>query len=440
VVSQAKHNGARTSTYEESVSWLYGLQKLGIKFGLSKTSNLLRAFGNPHLGKKYVHIAGTNGKGSVGALLESILVKSGYTVGLYTSPHLVSLTERFRINREPIAKGEAASLIDEIRRVIDERELPTFFELTTTMALIYFSRARTDIGIVEVGMGGRLDATNVIRPTVSIVTNIGCDHREFLGNHLVDIAQEKAGIIKSGVDVVTGISQPTIIKLFESWCNERGAPLWRVGRHVHYRRLPSGLLAYYGLKGRYQNLEVGLRGRFQFRNAALALLTLELLERKGLTIPGEAVRLGLADPLWPGRLEKVSAEPTVVLDGAHNAPAMRSLAHAVVSEFDFRELILVLGVMGDKDIPNILKPIVPLAGKVIYTKATYHRAADPRLLMEFGKEFGKAAEICPTVPGAIDRARSLAGKRDLILITGSLYVVGEAKSYLDPARYPTEDI
>ena len=440
MVSQAKHNGVRTSTYEESVSWLYGLQKLGIKFGLSKTSNLLRAFGNPHLGKKYVHIAGTNGKGSVGALLESILVKAGYTVGLYTSPHLVSLTERFRINREPIAKGEAASLIDEIRGVIDERELPTFFELTTTMALIYFSRARIDIGIVEVGMGGRLDATNVIRPTVSIVTNIGCDHREFLGNHLVDIAQEKAGIIKSGVDVVTGISQPTIIKLFESWCNERGAPLWRVGRHVHYRRLPSGLLAYYGLKERYQNLEVGLRGRFQFRNAALALLTLELLERKGLTIPGEAVSLGLADPLWPGRLEKVSAEPTVVLDGAHNAPAMRSLAHAVVSEFDFRELILVLGVMGDKDIPNILKPIVPLADKVIYTKAAYHRAADPRLLMEFGKGFGKAAEICPTVPGAIDRARSLAGKRDLILITGSLYVVGEAKSYLDAARYPREDI
>lgn len=440
MVSQAKHNGARASTYEELVSWLYSLQKLGIKFGLSKTSNLLAAFGNPHLGQKYVHIAGTNGKGSVGALLESVLVKSGYTVGLYTSPHLVSFTERFRINREPLAKGEAASLIGKLRKVINEGELPTFFELTTAMALIYFFRARIDIGIVEVGMGGRLDATNVIRPTVSVVTNIGLDHREFLGNHLVDIAREKAGIIKGGVDVITGVSQPAMIKLFESWCKERGSPLWRVGHHVHYRRLPSGLMGYYGLKRRYRNLELGLRGKFQLRNAALALLTLEILERKGFTIPQEAVRLGLANPLWPGRLETVSIEPTVVLDGAHNPSAIRSLAHAVVSEFEFRELILVLGVMGDKDISNILKGILPLADKVIYTRATYHRAANPRLLMEFGKGFGKAGEIYPTVPAAIDRARSLAHKRDLILITGSLYVVGEAKSYLDPVRYPMEEI
>jgi dihydrofolate synthase/folylpolyglutamate synthase len=401
---------------------------------------LLKAFGNPHLGQRYIHIAGTNGKGSVGALLESVLIKSGLKVGLYTSPHLVSLTERFRINRERIEKNEAVSLIKELRGVIGDKELPTFFELTTAMALIYFSRSGVDIGIVEVGMGGRLDATNVITPMVSVITSIGLDHREFLGNHIVDIAKEKGGIIKDGVDVVTGVSQPSIVRLFESRCKESSAPFWRIGHHVRYRRLPSGLLGYYGLRKRHKNLRLGLDGRFQFRNAALALLTLEILETKGLTIPDKAVRSGLADPLWPGRLERVSSEPTIILDGAHNPSAMRSLAHAIKNDFDFRQLIVVLGIMGDKDIANILKGILPLASKVLYTRATYHRAADPHILMEQGKRFGKTGEVHVTIPAAIDRARNLADKEDLILITGSLYTVGEAKSYLDPENYPTEDI
>jgi len=440
VAGQAKHGEMQDFSYRESVSWLYGLQKLGVKFGLSKTSNLLKAFGNPHRGQRYIHIAGTNGKGSVGALLESVLIKSGLKVGLYTSPHLVSFTERFRINREGMEKKEVAPLIKELKEVIEDREPPTFFELTTAMALIYFSRSGVDIGIVEVGMGGRLDATNVITPMVSVITNIGLDHQEFLGNHILDIAKEKGGIIKKGVAVVTGVTQPSIVRLFESRCKERGAPFWRVGHHVRYRRLPSGLLGYYGLGKRLSNLRIGLNGRFQFRNAALALLTFEILETKGLTIPDEAVRSGLADPSWPGRLETVSFDPAIILDGAHNPSAMRSLAYAIKSDFDFRQLIVVLGIMGDKDIANILKEILPLATRVIYTRATYHRAADPQILMEQGKRFGKTGEVHATIPAAIDRARNLADKRDLILITGSLYTVGEAKSCLDPENYPTEDI
>jgi dihydrofolate synthase/folylpolyglutamate synthase len=440
VAGQAKKGEVGDFSYRESVSWLYSLQKLGIKFGLSKTSNLLKAFGNPHLGQRYIHIAGTNGKGSVGALLESVLIKSGLRVGLYTSPHLVSFTERFRINREDMEKKEAASLIKELKEAIEDREPPTFFELTTAMALIYFSRRGVDMGIIEVGMGGRLDATNVITPMVSVITNIGLDHREFLGNHIVDIAKEKSGIIKEGIAVVTGVNQPAIVRLFESRCRESSAPLWRVGHHVRYRRLPSGLLGYYGLRKRHRDLRLGLNGRFQFRNAALALLTVEILEEKGLTIPDEAVRSGLADPSWPGRLETVSSEPRIILDGAHNPSAMRSLAYAIKSDFDFRQLIVVLGILGDKDIANILKGILPLASKVIYTRATYHRAADPHILMEQGKRFGKTGEVHVTIPAAIDRARNLADKRDLILITGSLYTVGEAKSCIDPENYPTEDI
>jgi len=440
VVSQAKDMGRRCFSYKESVSWLYSLQKFGIKFGLSKTSKLLKAFGNPHLGQRYIHIAGTNGKGSVGAMLESILMKSGLKVGFYSSPHLVSFAERFRINRELIKKDQAASLIRELKGVASRKEPPTFFELTTAMAFIYFFRNDIDVGIVEVGMGGRLDATNVIAPMVSVITNIGLEHREFLGDTIIDIAKEKGGIIKEGVELATAVNQPSVISLFDSLCREKGAPFWRVGHDVLYRRLPSGLLEYRGLRNRYKNVELGLEGRFQYRNAALALLTSEILRGKALGISEEAIRSGLADLKWPGRLEKVSSDPTIILDGAHNPSAMRSLAYSIRSDFDFGQLILVLGVMEDKDISNILKGILPVANRVIYTRPTYCRAADPQYLMDMAKEFGKAGEVRSPIAAAIDRARDLADKRDLILITGSLFTVGEVKSYLDPTAYPIEDI
>ena len=440
MVSQAEDMSRQDFSYRELVSWLYSLQRFGIKFGLSKTSNLLKAFGNPHRGPRYIHIAGTNGKGSVGAMLESMLMKSGLKVAFYSSPHLVSFTERFRINREHIKKNQAALLIRELKRAIRQEEPPTFFELTTAMALIYFFRSHVDLGIIEVGMGGRLDATNVITPMVSIITTIGLEHREFLGNTIMDIAKEKGGIIKEGIDVVTAVNQPCVVSLLESLCRQRGAPFWRVGHDVRYRRLPSGLLGYYGLRKRFKNLELGLKGRFQYRNAALALLTVEILQRKGLIVSDEAIRLGLADPIWHGRLEEVSSNPTIILDGAHNPSAMRSLAHSIVSDFNFRQLILVFGVMEDKDITSILKEIVPLATRVIYTRPTYYRAANPACVMDMAKEFGKAGEIGLPLSTAIERARDLADEGDLILITGSLFTVGEAKSYLDPIGHPIEDI
>ncbi len=438
--SQAKDTGRHHFSYKETVSWLYSLQELGVKFGLSKTLNLLKAFDDPHLGQRYIHIAGTNGKGSVGAMLESILMKAGLKVGFYSSPHLVNFTERFRINREFIKKDQTASLIRGLKGVVSQKEVPTFFELTTAMALIYFFRNNIDVGIVEVGMGGRLDATNVITPMVSIITNIGLEHQEFLGDSIIDIAREKGGIIKDGIDLVTAVNQPPVINLFDSLCKKKRALFWRVGHNIHYRRSSSGLLDYYGLRTRYKDLQLGLKGRFQYRNAALALLALEILKGKGLTVSDEAIRLGLADLMWPGRLERVSSDPTIILDGAHNPSAMRSLAYTIENDFDFDQLILVLGVMEDKDISNILKEILPLANRVIYTRPTYYRAADPQYLMDMAKGFGRAGEAHFSIPEAVDRARNLAEKRDLILITGSLFTVGEVKSYLDPITYPIEDI
>ncbi|MBW1613423.1 MAG: bifunctional folylpolyglutamate synthase/dihydrofolate synthase [Deltaproteobacteria bacterium] len=431
---------SKNVSYKESVSWLFGLQKYGIKFGLSKTANLLKAFGNPHRNRRYIHIAGTNGKGSVGAMLESILMQTGLKVGFYTSPHLVSFTERFRINRELITKDQAASIISEIYEITSPKEPPTFFELTTAMTLLYFFRKDVDISIIEVGMGGRLDATNVIDPMLSIITNIGLDHQHFLGDTIIDIAKEKGGIIKKEVDLVTAVDQPPVVKLFESLCKKKGAPFWRVGKHARYRRLPSGLLGYYGLQDRFTNLTLGLKGRFQHRNAALALLAVEILKRKGISISDEAIQLGLADPLWPGRLEEVSSDPTIILDGAHNPSAMRSIAQTIGNDFHFEKLILLLGIMEDKDISNIFREIFPLADKIIYTRPTYYRAANPQYLMDVAKKFGKGGEVHFPLSKAIERARDLADKKDLILITGSLFTVGEAKSYFDPIHYPREDI
>jgi dihydrofolate synthase/folylpolyglutamate synthase len=427
-------------SYKESVSWLYSLQKYGIKFGLSKTTNLLKAFGNPHHNQHYIHIAGTNGKGSVGAMLEAILLQAGLKVGFYTSPHLVSFTERFRINRESIPKDTAASLIREIKEVINHKEPPTFFEFTTAMTLLYFSREVVDISIIEAGMGGRLDATNVITPMVSIITTIGLDHQHFLGDTIIAIAKEKGGIIKKGVDLITAVHQPAVVSLLTSLCKKHGAPFWRVGQHARYRRLPSGLLGYYGLHNRFTNLTLGLKGRFQHRNAVLALLALEILKRKGITISDEAIQGGLADPLWPGRLEEVASHPTIILDGAHNPSAMRSLAQAIGNDFDFKKLIVVVGIMEDKDIKHILAEIVPLAYRVIYTRPAYYRAANPHYLIDVAKKFGKDGEVHFPLSKAIERARELADTKDLIVITGSLFTVGEAKSYLDPIHYPREDV
>jgi len=440
MVSQAKDADSGKRGYEAALFKLYRLQKYGIKFGLSKTSNLLKAFGEPHRGRQYIHIAGTNGKGSVGAMLESVLMKSGRKVGFFTSPHLVSFTERFRLNKANIDRNQAAALINEVYEAADKNELPTFFEITTAMALIYFARSKADIGIMEVGMGGRLDATNVITPLVSVITNIGMDHSQYLGQTILDIAKEKAGIIKPGIDVVTGVNQLSVRQLLDSRCREKGAPLWRLGHDARYRRSASGLFSYYGIRENYTDLALGLKGRFQYRNAALCLLVLEILKEKGITVSEEDIRLGLLDPFWPGRFEVVSSRPTIVLDGAHNIAAMRSLADSIKREFDFKDLVLVLGIMADKDIPHIMRQIVPLADRIVFTRPAYYRAAEPQRLLQVAQEFGWSGEVCSPLSAAIEKAKNLADERDLILVTGSLFTVGEAKSYLDPIRYPEEQV
>jgi dihydrofolate synthase / folylpolyglutamate synthase len=359
-------------------------------------------------------------------------------VGLYSSPHLVRFTERFRINGEEIPQDTAAGLIDELRRAFAPEAPPTFFEATTAMAFIYFAREKTDIAIMEVGMGGRLDATNVIMPLVCGITNISLEHQEFLGNRLVDIAKEKGGIIKEGVDVVTAAAQPHVVRTIEAIAAERGAPLWRVGKDIRYRTTASGL-HYRGLGLRMRGLRLGLVGMLQTRNAALALGLIERLMEKGVRVSEEEIRNGLEHTVWPGRMQIVGTNPTILLDGAHNPGALRVLARSIKAGFRYRRLILVIGVMADKDICEMMRIIVPLADYLICTRPLYYRAADPEVLMKEAAPLGKPGETVLLLTDALTMARKIAGPDDLIVVCGSLFTVGEALTYFDPETYRSDN-
>jgi len=429
----------KTGSYKEAVQYLYGLQKYGIKFGLSKTSNIMKALGNPHKGQRYIHVAGTNGKGSVSAMLESILMKAGMKVGFYSSPHLVRFTERFRINRKEISRARTVELVNELRGAIDPSEPPTFFEAVTAMSLSLFAEEETDIAIMEVGMGGRLDATNVIRPVVSVITNISLEHQDFLGKRLLDIAGEKAGIIKRGVDLVTGATQPSVINLFKDKCEAQKAVFRRVGKDFRYRS--NGIeIDYFGMRRVLRGLSPGLIGRYQGRNAALALAVTEVLETKGCRISEEDIRAGLKETSWPGRLQIISRDPLVVVDGAHNPGGARQLADSITAGFSYKRLIAVMGIMGDKDINNIIRLISPVADYIICTRPDYYRAADPGRIMNEVSGLGKKGEVVDSLAGAIEKAKAVASSRDLILITGSLFTVGEALSLLDPVKFRSDNI
>ncbi|MBW1680706.1 MAG: bifunctional folylpolyglutamate synthase/dihydrofolate synthase [Deltaproteobacteria bacterium] len=420
--------------YVTNVRYLYSLQKFGIKLGLSKTITMLERMGNPHLGRRYVHIGGTNGKGSVGAFMASVLHEAGLKVGLYTSPHLVRFTERFRINGREMERRQASALIQELRRVMDPQDPPTYFETTTVMALLHFARNGTDIDVMEVGMGGRLDATNVITPLVSVITNISAEHREYLGSGILQIAAEKAGIIKEGVEVVTGATQPAVVRLFEERCTRLGASLRRLGADARYRLTASGL-HYYGRNRTLGRLAPGLSGDFQARNAALALAALECLEEKGFRLTEQDLREGLRKARWPGRMHRVRERPTVLVDGAHNPAAARTLARALQAGYRYRRLIMVVGIMADKDVGAILRALIAPAHHVIYTRPAYPRAAEPETLREKAAGLGKGGEVVGDLAGALERAMGLAAPEDMVVVCGSLFTAGEALSLLDPEHF-----
>lgn len=415
----------------QAQAWVFDLQKYGIKFGLSSTRNLLARLGLPYEQGHYLHVAGTNGKGSVAAMLSAILTRAGYPVGLFTSPHLVRFEERFRLRDQDITGAGLLDIINQVHEAIDAAEPPTFFEFAAAIAFLYFHQQGAQPVILETGMGGRLDATNIVRPLVSVITNISLDHQYFLGETLGAIAQEKAGIIKEKVPLVTHAHQKRVLDLFRRRCLELQAPMYTGGVDFTTRGRTGGRFSYFGLKQNLEDLGVNLWGRHQYRNAAVALAAVELLQEQGWAVPEEAIREGLAGVRWPGRLERLAQDPRVILDGAHNPAAARSLAQALKNQRLPGRRYLVIGIMADKDIHDILESLLPLAQTVIFTRPRYFRAAPPEDLARRAAPYHLEVLVEPEVSRAVRRARTLAGPQDQVVVTGSLYTVGEALEYFE---------
>ncbi len=414
--------------YKASIDYLYGLQKHGIKFGLNSTEKILSRLGNPEHRLRCIHVGGTNGKGSTAAMLSSILRHHGFRVGLYTSPHLVRFTERFRIDEREAAIGRIFEVFERVRSVLDESEPPTFFEMVTAMAFQYFMEEQVDWAVIEVGMGGRLDATNVIRPEACIITNVSYDHQEFLGSSLASIAREKAGIIKDGIPLITGVKQPVVKGILKATCFGHNAPLYSLGSQFRVRRNPDGSFQYHGMKQRYRMLELNLKGSHQYQNAALALAALEVLEAQDtLILEDGAIREGLLQVSWPGRLEVLQENPLIILDGAHNPHGAESLREALKSCFAFEKLHLVIGIMADKDTRGILRRLLPLAETAIFTQPRYARAERPETLKRMARPYVQKHYVIRDPSAAIAEARAMAAPGDAICITGSLYFAGEVK-------------
>ena len=371
---------------------------------------------------------GPTAKGRSGAMTTSILGRAGYRAGFYTSPHLVSFRERFTIGGDRIGRAEVVRLTERVRSVCAPEEPPTFFEFVTAMAFLYFKERGVDIAVMETGLGGRLDATNVARPLIGVITGIGLEHTEYLGPTLAHVAREKAGIIKPGMTVITGERRPHIRAIFEETARETGGRLLALGRDFKTRRTPDGF-DYWGEKGGMKGLTLGLPGPHQISNAALALSAVEQLGRHGFSITGEHIRAGLQSTSWPGRGEVFPGPPRLMLDGAHNPGAARALA-GMLEQMDYDRLLLVLGIMADKDIRRIMSPLLPLADRVFLTRPEYFRAADPETLAAVVREARGPVECIDRVPEALEAARAAAGPNDLVLVTGSLFTVGEARAYL----------
>ena len=414
-------------SYKNCLNAMYGLRRFGIKLGLSTIRKILKGLGNPQNTYSCVHIAGTNGKGSVASALATILYRSGYKTGLYTSPHLIRFNERIQVNNRPISNKRVTQLYTSIIRTHQGKREPTFFEFATAMALYEFAAQQVDWAIIETGMGGRLDATNIIHPAISIITNISLEHREYLGNSLQQIAGEKAGIIKKRKPVITAIRQKKAFDVVREVAKEKAAPLFRLGTDFKIRRNRKSTFSYYGLENVWHNLRTALPGSHQVENAALALAASELLNRSTTTIGQDSIRKGLSQNHWPGRLEIVSSDPLIILDGAHNLAAARNLAKFLSTNLGGRKLTLVIGILDDKPYKGMLKSLLPLANRVILTQAKSNRALSPQILYKVAQKFNLDSTIISDVVQAVKVAIDTSIPNSVTCIAGSLYVVGEAK-------------
>ncbi|RKX76318.1 MAG: bifunctional folylpolyglutamate synthase/dihydrofolate synthase [Spirochaetes bacterium] len=445
--------------YREAFSFLYGFADYTGQnnipynrqtYNTDRVSLLLEMLDNPQNNFASVHIAGTKGKGSTSAMVESIMRAGGWRTGLFTSPHLHSLREYFRVNGEPLGEEDVAEGVEKIKPFIEKVEGITLFEILTALAFFLFSEQNTDIAIIEALMGGRLDATNVINPIVTAITSISYDHTEMLGNTLSSIAGEKAGIIKPGIPVITAPQKPEALGVIEDRARSIGAPFisisenWELnrqninlqGQSFDLREIGNGRKTSFRIK----DLNIPLLGEHQLINANLAIAIVYELSSRGFTVSEESIRDGLKGVVWPGRLEILSHKPYLIVDGAHNSASVKYLTESLVSLFGETGKTLIFGASTDKDIVEMLENLHPHFHEIILTSSHHKRAEKPEKLLEMLKKLKRNASIAECAEEALKRALKMTEPEELILVTGSLYLVADAReAWFKISDLPLED-
>ena len=435
--------------YEAAVRYLLSLgrelaaptQAAAAKFDLENITVLAERLGHPQRAYPSAHIAGTNGKGSTAAFFESILRTAGFRTGLNTSPHLEKINERIRINGEEISDEAFAETLTRIQILIEEllaagklRAHPTYFECVTAMAFEYFARERVEFAVFEVGLGGRLDATNILSPVVTIITRIDFDHENFLGHSLAEIASEKAGILKPGVPLVLAEQQPEALEVILARAKSLGCPIIEPAKvfHVDRESMHNGSLRARIIEADSHKafaIAPSLPGRFQFQNALNAVAAARLLLNRSFQITDEAITQGIANTVWPGRLEKLQSHPDVYLDGAHNPGAARELAHFLEVNFAGRRIWMLYAALRDKAVDEVAGLLFPHAAEVIFTAPNTSRAISGSQLAEIAGHHAAHFSVIPDAERAFEHALAKAAPQDAIFVTGSLYLVGQLRHY-----------
>ena len=414
--------------YKEALQYIDGVSWLGSRPGLERVTELLEKLGNPQKKLKFVHIAGTNGKGSCAAMLASVLKAAGYRTGLFTSPYLFRFNERMKINGRPIEDEALAEIVTVIRPIADAMaDHPTEFELMTAAALLWYAREKCGAVVLEVGLGGRLDATNVIdAPEAAVIMNIGLDHTAILGGTVEQIAAEKAGIVKPGSDVVLYQQSAGVEAVVREKCAECGAALHTADFSQivpEFDSLEGQVFSYRG-----EPYALPLLGAHQLKNAAVVLETVEVLRRKGWKLPQDAVEHGLYAVSWPARFELVREEPAFVVDGGHNPQCAETVAESLLRYFPAQKRVLLCGVLADKDYARLFEILNPAADAYVCVTPKSERALPAEKLAEYLKRFGKPVTACADIPAGVEAASAAAGEDGVACAVGSLYMAGEVRA------------
>lgn len=412
--------------YGDTIEFLYGLERFGILLGLENISNLLSKIGNPQFRFPVVHVAGSNGKGSTSSFVNGILREAGLTTALYTSPHLNDFRERIRLNGSMISKEAMIESTKKIRAVYDPSRT-TFFEFTTAVAFDCIAQAAPDMAVIEVGLGGRLDATNTTRPCVSVITDISREHEDYLGVGIASVAREKAGIIKSGVPLITGAARREARAVILEIADKAGVRVRELGRDFRGTRTDDRQFTYESDRWKLEHLTPPRPVSYQLKNASLAIAVVEELVAQGYDIPEEAVRRGIATMKFPGRFELLRKSPDVLIDGAHTAEGMRLLKSAFHSIYPGVRPLMLLGLLSDKNYDKLVRIIAPIAKEIVCVRPQGDRALDPEQLAAIVKDLDIPVETAPSIARGFDRLANRATTEDVILAAGSLYMIGPVR-------------